>query len=79
MRLGHVVRDPLLCVPLEGDELRDVFPHALLARADREVQELERIPAAQRQEPVSERLVVAATDPHVGDSAMRGLQCVLSG
>ena len=74
VRLGHVVRDPLLRVPLERDELRHVLPHAVLERADREVQDLDRVPAAQREQAVAERLVVPATDAHVGHCAMRRLR-----
>ena len=74
VRLGHVAGDALLRVPLERDELRDVLPSALLERPDGEVEDLDRVPASERDEIGGERLVVAAADPHVGAGAMRRLE-----
>ena len=71
--------DALLGVPLERDELGDVLPAAVLERADREVEDLEREPAAQRDQPASERLVVAAPDADVGTARCTDFRCVLSG
>ena len=79
VRIGHVAGDALLRVPLERDELRHVLAHAVLERADREVQDLDREPAAQGDEPCAERLVVPAADANVGAARCADLKCVLSG
>ena len=69
----------LLGVPLERDELGDVLPQAVLERAHGEVEDLDRVPAADGIEPGAERLVVAAADPDVGAARCADFECVLSG
>ena len=69
-----MARDALLRVPLERDELRHVLAHAVLEGAHGEVEDLDRVPAAQRDEARSERLVIAAADANVRDAAVRGLE-----
>ena len=65
---------PLSGVPREREELRDVLPSALVERADGEVEDLHRIPAAERYESVGERLVIAAADANVRRCPMDRLE-----
>ena len=65
---------PFSRVPLERDELRDVLAHAVRERAHGEVEDLDRVPAAQRDETGAEGLVVPAADANVRRGTMRGLE-----
>src|SRR6185503_18178397 len=74
VRLRHVTGNALACVPLEGGKLRDVLAAALIERANGKVEDLDRVPAAERDQIVGQRLVVPAPDADVGVRSVRRLE-----